>query len=196
MGEIHRWYNLMHAIISLATDYPPAPEHPLQLAGQAGPVQVRRAGPGHHHEQHTRNKAVTVRPEKLPDPAFDPVARHRISDLARHGKAEPAGVTTLLPGQMADKMTPHHTLAPLEDELVFRGARNARGWWKRMGTRHNRLTAFAALHGQAATALAPPCRNHCTPAGRGHAGAEPVGPLAPHIGRLIRSLHDNTPLQT
>jgi hypothetical protein len=91
---------------------------------------------------------------------------------------------------MAHKVTPRHPLAPLEDKLVFCGARNARGWWKPKRTRHNRLTAYAALHGQATTALAPPSRNHCTPAGRGHAGAESMGPLAPHVGRLIRSLHD------
>ena len=179
----------MHAIISLANNHPPAPEQPPQLAGQAGPVQVRRARPGHHHQQHARDKAGATQAKKFADTPFDPVARHRGTDLARHRKAEPTLPARFLPAHMAHEMTAHHTLAPLEDELVFRGARDARGWWKPMRARHNRLTAFAASHRQAAAALAPPGRNHCTPAGRGHARTEPVGPLAAQIGRLIRSLH-------
>ena len=82
MGDIHRWYSLMHAIISLVTNYPPAPEQTLQLAGQTGPVKLRRARSCHHHQQHTRNKAGAVNPKELPHPPFDPVARGRISDLA------------------------------------------------------------------------------------------------------------------
>ncbi len=82
MGEIQRWYSLMHTIISLATNHPPAPEQPLQLAGQAGPVQVRRTRPCHHHEQRTRNKPVPVNPKELADPPLDPVSRDRVSNLA------------------------------------------------------------------------------------------------------------------
>ncbi len=156
MGDTHRWYSLMHAIISLATNHPSAPEQTLQLAGQGGPLQVRRTRSCHHHQQHARNKTGPPSPKELADTALNPVTRHGVSDLPRHRKAKPAFPAIFLPGQMADKMTPRHTLAPLEDELVFRGARNARGWWKRMGTRHNRFTAFAALHGQATAALAPP----------------------------------------
>ncbi len=82
MGDIQCWYSLMHAIISLATNYPPAPEQTLQLPGQTGPVKVRRARSCHHHQQHTRNKAGTVNPEELPHPPLNPVACDRISDLA------------------------------------------------------------------------------------------------------------------
>lgn len=156
MGDSQRWYSLMHAIISLATYHPSAPEQTLQLAGQGGPVQIRRARSRHHHQQHTWDKPVTMNSKELTYPAFDPVARHCMANLARHRKAEPTFPAIFLPGQVANKMTPRHTFAPLEDELVLRGARNARGWWKRMGTRHNRFTAFAALHSQATAALAPP----------------------------------------
>jgi len=127
----------MHAIISLATNQSPAPEQTLQLAEQGRPVEVGRAGPCHHHQHRIRFKQPAVRAKELTNAAFDPVARDSISDLAGYREAEPASFDFLLPGHMAHKVTSHHTLAPLEDKLVFRCAPNARGRWKPMGARHN-----------------------------------------------------------
>jgi hypothetical protein len=90
-----------------------------------------RRGPRYHHNVGVVVNLSAVRPVKLPQIPFDPVADYGRADLARYGKSKLATLT-FPPDHVAYKNRPHALAACFEGRLEIPFAREALMPWKRL----------------------------------------------------------------
>ncbi len=104
---------------TLAMHYPTALEQPAQGLGRIPVSQARRARPRHHHQVSILCEFRTMGPVEFAQIPFDPVAHHRIPDLAGNRQSQSTPLF-FRPSHIADEARSHEFLTLRENAPVFR----------------------------------------------------------------------------